>query len=104
MMLQNHIPAVTYAISSIVLVIAGDALLKHIIMPITKLLTKRIFKIIGIFIGTLVFLAWTYFGSMLIGNLLLKTEVINANNIDWIALVSFIILAIFLNIKYDMGW
>lgn len=103
-MLENQIQTVSYVISSIVLVLSGDTVTKDYVIPFIKDLIKGTSPLWSVFIGTLLFIGWCYFGALLVGKLLLETNVINKDNVDIIAVVGFIILALILNTKYNLGW
>ena len=103
-MLENHIQTVSYVISSVILVLGGDTITKKLTIPFIKNFINDTTKFWSVIIGTLLFIAWCYFGAILIGKFLLNTEVINKSNVDGIAVIGFIVLAFILNEKYKMDW
>jgi hypothetical protein len=103
-MLENHVQIVSYVISSIILVLSGDSIIRELVIPFIKDFVKGMHPIWSALIGTLIFILWCYFGALLVGNLILNTNIINSDNVDAIAILGFIILTIILNIKYQMGW
>jgi hypothetical protein len=103
-MLENHVQTVSYVLSSIALVLSGDSITKDIVIPFIKSVIKDSPPLWSIFIGTILFIGWCYFGALLIGKFLLNTDIINRNNVDFIAIVGFVVLSFILNTKYHFGW
>lgn len=103
-MLENHIQTVSYVLSSVILVLSGDTITKEWAIPIIKNFIKDSPPLVSVFLGTVLFIGWCYFGALILGKFLFNANLIDESNVDVVAIIGFIILAIILNAKYQMGW
>lgn len=103
-MLENHVQTVSYVISSIILVLSGDSIVKDLVIPFIKGFIKDMPSFWSIFIGTIIFILYCYFGAWVMGKFILSSNIINKENVDIIAGIGFIVLAVILNLKYHLGW
>ena len=100
-MFENYVKEVSYTLASVIVVIFGDTLTEKIIIPFINSIIPKQKSIITAVIGTILFLLYCVIAVSVI-SYLLNSEIINRNNVNPIAIISFIVLMLFLVGKY--GW
>jgi hypothetical protein len=100
-MLETYITEVSYTLASVIAVVFGDTLTQKIVIPFINSVLSNQKSIVAAVVGTFLFIVYCLIAVSIIAYLL-NSEIINKNNVDVLAFISFLILMSFLASKY--GW